>query len=229
MPDPATTTGSKQAPDAVAPLLLSEERLHRFWADNRSYITLLCAIIGLVVLAKYGWEYYQGQQEIETQAAYSAANSPDALKAFIGDHPNHVLAHIAELTLADQAYASGRIAEARDEYGHVALFLKDGPLAARTQLGLGVSQIQSGETEEGEATLKRLADDKTTYEATRAEAIYQLASNAAASGQAADVEKYAAQLMQVSPNSPWTERVFALESETAVPTTPTLPAITIGK
>jgi predicted negative regulator of RcsB-dependent stress response len=237
MPDPATSPGSKQAagnpaPSASGPsggLLLSEESLHQFWLNNRSYITLLCALLSLVVLAKYGWEYYLSQQEIEVQQAYSAATSVDLLRKFAADHPNHVLAHIAELRLADQAYAAGRIAEARDEYGHVALFIKTGPLAARTQLGLGVSQIQSGETAEGEATLKRLADDKTIYEATRAEAVYQLASAAAAAGRYEDVEKYAAQLMQISPNSPWTERAFALETETA-PTRPVNPqAIKIGK
>jgi predicted negative regulator of RcsB-dependent stress response len=209
--------------------MLSEEQLHRFWISNRSYIALLCAILSLVVLAKYGWEYYLSQQEVQVQQAYTSATSIDLLRKFAADHPNHMLAHIAELRLADQAYAGGRIAEARDDYQHVSLFLKTGPLAARTQLGLGVSQIQSGETAEGEATLKRLADDKTAYEATRAEAVYQLASAAAAAGRYDDVEKFAAQLMQISPNSPWTERAFALETETA-PTRPVNPqAITIGK
>ncbi len=237
MPDPATSPGSKQAagnptPSAPTPsggLLLTEERLHRFWLDNRSYVTLLCLLVSLVVLAKYGWEYYLSQQEIEVQQAYSGATTVDLLRKFAADHPNHMLAHIAELRLADQAYAAGRLAEARDDYGHVSLFLKTGPLAARTLLGLGVSQIQTGETAEGEATLKRLADDKTVYEATRAEAAYQLASAAAAAGRHEDVEKYAAQLMQISPNSPWTERAFALETETA-PTRPVNPqAISIGK
>jgi predicted negative regulator of RcsB-dependent stress response len=235
MPDPATSPGSKQpagahaGPSAPTPHFLSEERLQQFWAANRSYVTLLCALLGLAVLARYGWEYYSAQQEIKVENAYASASSIEALKAFAAGHPNHILAHIAELRLADQAYAMGRIAEARDEYAHVSLFLKTGPLAARAQLGLGVAQIQSGETTEGEATLKALVDDKTQFEATRAEALYQLASAAFASGRTADIEKYATQLMQISPNSPWTERVFALESEIPATGGTNLQGFRIGK
>jgi predicted negative regulator of RcsB-dependent stress response len=234
MPDPAPSQASKQAPGSPAApgaapaLLLTEERLQQFWTENRSYVTLLCALLGLAVLARYGWEYYSAKQELQVEQAYGSATSIDLLKNFAAEHPNHILAHVAELRLADQAYASGRIAEARDDYGHVSLFLKTGPLAARARLGLGVSQIQTGETVEGEATLRQLADEKTQYEATRAEAIYQLASAAYSAGRASEVEKYAAQLMQLSPGSPWTERVFALESEAAARQS-SPPGLSIGK
>jgi predicted negative regulator of RcsB-dependent stress response len=220
--------GAPAAPGANSGLLLSEEKLQRFWADNRTYVTLLCALLGLAVLARYGWGYYAAQQELQVEQAYASATSIETLKSFAAGHPNHILAHVAELRLADQAYASGRIAEARDEYGHVALFLTTGPLAARARLGLGVSQIQTGETVEGEATLQRLADDKTQFDATRAEAIYQLASAAFSAGRTADVEKLAAQLLQLSPSSPWTERVFALESEGAARQS-NPPGLSIGK
>jgi predicted negative regulator of RcsB-dependent stress response len=210
-------------------LVLSEEWLEIFWERNRGFITLLCAFITLGIVAKYGWDYYGAAREANLQQAYAAAGTPDQLKKFVEEHPNNELTAVAELRLADQAYAAGQIAEARDGYAQVTAAIAPGPLAARARLGLGMSQIQSGQTAEGEATLRGIADDASQFQGARSEAIYQLASLAAASGQADDVQKYSAQLIQLDPNSPWTERVFALEGDLESARPPAKQAISIGQ
>jgi hypothetical protein len=220
MPNPVTpqnpkSAGGSRAPEAKAPsttLLLTEDRLQRFWEKYSGVVTAACFAVALGIVAKYGWEYYQGQREAAVQQDYAAAATVDQLKKFVLDHPNHALTPIAQLRLADAAYMAGRIAEARDDYAQVSNALSSGPFGARAQLGLGITQVLSGETAEGEATLKRLADDSSQFQAARAEAIYQLASLAAATGRADEVQKYATQLFQVDPSSPWTERIFVLQA-----------------
>ena len=72
MPDPASLPGPKQAaaavPAAPAPHFLTEEYLQKFWAENRTFVTLLCALLGLAVLARYGWQYNADRQEAAVRA-----------------------------------------------------------------------------------------------------------------------------------------------------------------
>jgi hypothetical protein len=223
MPNPATPLKSKPAGAAETPvpnapgagLLLTEERLRLFWAKYRGAVTVACVAVSLGIIGNYFWNYYQQQQEAAVQRAYTAAASVDQLKIFVRDHPNHALAPVAELRVADDAYVSGRIPEARDDYAAVALALKTGPFGARAQLGLGITQILSGETAEGAATLRHLADDTTQFMAARTEALYQLASLAAGEGRADEVQRCSSQLIQLDPSSPWTERAFTLEAKLA--------------
>ena len=64
--------------------------------------------------------------------------------------------------------------------------------------------------------LRQLAADATEPKATRVEASYHLASLANAAGQPDDVRKYADQVMQIDPTSPWTQRVFMLRASLPV-------------
>jgi hypothetical protein len=210
-------------------MVLSEEWVEAFWAKNRGFITLLCALIALGIVAKYGWERYVRAREDNLEQAYAAAVTPDQLKKFVQEHPNHELTEVAELRLADQAYAAGRMVEARDGYAQVAAAMAPGPLAARARLGLGIAQIQTGQTAQGEATLRSLAADASQFQGARSEAIYQLASVAAAAGHADEVQRYSAQLIQLDPNSPWTERVFALEADLEAAHPSAKSGISIGK
>jgi hypothetical protein len=237
MPNPATPSKSKPAADPAAPapaaageaLLLTEEKLQLFWEKYRGLVTLLCVAVSLGIVGKYAWNTYTDRQERAVQQAYTAAATVDQLKIFVRDHPKHALSRIAELRVADAAYVAGRIPEARDDYAAVALTLKSGPFAARAQLGLGITQILSGETAEGEATLHHLADDPSQFMAARTEAIYQLASLAAGAGRADEVQRYSSQLLQLDPNSPWTERAFTLEARLTAVRSPSVPGVSIGK
>jgi hypothetical protein len=142
---------------------------------------------------------------------------PENLQAFAESHPGHPLAGVAEVRLADAAYAAGRMEEAKVDYAKSLASLTTGPIAARARLGLAMAEVQTGQSTDGEGLLHRLADDPNQYRPIRTEATYQLASLAASAGLAADVRKYSVQLMQIDPNSPWTQRAFGLQAELPSP------------
>ena len=194
-----------------------DERLHAFWRRNRQAVLVFCVLVFIGYLGKAGWEYFQNQKEVDVLQEFAAASTPDRLKGFAEAHPEHPLAGIAQLRIADAAYAAGGIDTAAAAYARAVELLKTGPLAARAQLGLAMAKIQSGQTAAGEAALNQLAQDARQYKAIRTEATYQLASLAAATGRASDVQKYSVQLMQIDPNSPWTQRAYELAATAAAP------------
>lgn len=194
-----------------------EDKLHLFWKKNRNGVIGVIAIVLLAIAGKEGWEYLQRQKDADVKAAYASATTSDLQKAFIAAHPDHVLAGIAHLRMADDAYKAGRSADAINAYTNAIAALKTGPLAARAQLGRAIAKAQSGKTADAIADLKQLADDKNQFKAIRAEAVYDLTSLAAEAGNAADTQKYSDQLMQIDPTSPWTQRALALR--TSLPAT----------
>jgi len=189
-----------------------EDWLHRVWNNNRTGIAIGCGLILLVVLGKGVWELYESRREAGIEQDYAMAATPEKLKAFAGAHPTHALSGLAELRLADDAYVAGRFAEAIVAYDQAVAALKEGPLAARAQLGGAIAKLQAGKTADGESTLKQLSHDGSQLKGIRAEATYHLASFAADAGKADDVVKYSDQLMQLDPASTWTQRALALRS-----------------
>jgi len=226
-PNASSNLVSSRGPDAggpAAPVPPSyEERFQSFWEKNDRAIYTFCLVILVGILGYYGWEYFAAQRESGVEAEYAAATTPGRLKAFSAAHPDHPLAALAHLQTADEAYAANNIAEALAGYQQASAILKTGPFAARARLGLAMCQVQSGQNAEGEATLRQLAEDAQGFRAVRTEATYQLASLAAAAGRPAEVQRLAAQLLQIDPNSSWTQRAFALEAEQAVASGPSAP------
>lgn len=204
---------AKVAAGSPAPIDPSlDERLHGFWRKNGQAILWFCALVLLGYVGKAGWEYLAGQREAGVQQEFASATTPDKLKAFAAAHPGHKLTGVAELQLADAAYAEGRSADAIAAYERASAALKTGLLAARAQLGLAMAKIQGGQAADGEASLRRLSEDLHQYQAVRTEATYQLASLAASAGRADEVKRLSLQLMQIDPSSPWTQRAFILQS-----------------
>ena len=192
-----------------------DERLLGLWQQYGQTLLVVVCLVLVFYLGRAGWEYYQAQQEAGVRQEYAAAAPPEQLKSFVAAHPTHPLAGVAELQLADEAYAAGRAADAVADYSQAAGILKGGPLAARAQLGLAMAQIQSGQAAEGQAGLQALADDAHQLTVVRAEATYQLASLAASAGHPDEVQKRATQLLQLDPSSPWTQRAFSLQAAAA--------------
>ncbi|HVU24885.1 MAG TPA: hypothetical protein VHE13_12235, partial [Opitutus sp.] len=124
-------------------------------------------------------------------------------------------AAVAQLRLADEAYAAGNFADAVAGYDTAAGSLKSGPLASRARLGSAMAKLQGGRESEGVAALKAIAGDQNEFKAFRAEADYHLASQAFANKDAAGVKSYTEQLMQTDPTSPWVQRVMQFRTETA--------------
>jgi hypothetical protein len=189
-----------------------EDKLHLFWKKNSKAVFGLIALVLLAIAGKEGWEYLQRQKDDDVKAAFAAATTPEKQKAFIAEHKDHVLAGIAQLQIADEAYKAGKSADAIAGYDQAIASLKQGPLAARAQLGRALAKIQGGKSAEGIADLKQLADDKNQLKAIRSEAAYDLTSLAVEAGNAADAQKYSEQLTQIDPMSPWTQRGLAMRA-----------------
>lgn len=204
-----------------------EEKLNLFWAKYRGAVVGLIVLILIAILAKAAWDYMARKREEEVGKTYAAATTPEQLKAFAAAHPDHTLGGIAQLRMADDAYAAGKAADALAGYEKAVATLKEGPLVARAKLGRTLAKLQTGKAAEATSELQQLANDAKQFKGLRAEAAYHLASLAAEAGNGADVQKYSDQLMQIDPQSPWTSRAMSLRASMPVTAVP-LPAPAAG-
>jgi hypothetical protein len=229
MTTPATPSNPTPAGDdrnlvAVDPTtaVSFEDKMQLFWKKNRTVIFILCAVILLAIVAREGWQYMARQKNMDVEKAYAAATTSDQLRSFAAAHPNHALAGIAQLRLADDAYKAGKSADAIAGYDKAISILKEGPLVSRAQIGRALAKIQSGKAGDGQSDLKKLADDTKELKAVRTEAMYHLTSLAVDAGNATDAQKFVDQLMQLDPSSPWTQRALAIRA--TIPATAEKPA-----
>jgi hypothetical protein len=195
-----------------------EDKLHLFWKRNRNAVLGVCVAIAVAIVAKGGWEYYARQKELDIEKAYAAAATTDQLKAFLAANPTHTLGGIAQLRIADEAYAAGKSADAIAGYDKAIGILKSGPLAARAKLGRALAKAQAGKASEANTELKQIADDASQFKAMRAEALYHLTSLVVEAGNAVEAQKFVDQLNQIDPMGAWAQRAVMLRS--TLPATP---------
>jgi hypothetical protein len=212
MPTPAESSSpnSPAVPPASAVSPDVDEHLHGFWKKYGQAAGIAALLILGFYLARAAWIYFADQREASVQAEFAGARTPDQLKAFVGAHPDHTLSGLAELQLADQAYAAGQTSSALSGYNDAARLLKDPALSARAAMGAAMVQIQTGQVDAGSAALHKLLDDTKQLPVVRAQAGYQLASLAAAAGKADEVQRLALQLVQIDKDGPWTKNAFNL-------------------
>jgi predicted negative regulator of RcsB-dependent stress response len=214
MPTPATPSdpNAPAAPDSF------EDRLKAGWERNGGLVYVVLCVLAVAVLAKGGLDYYSAQKELAIQQEYAACSASDMLKAFADSHKGHPLAGLAELRVADMAYAAGKFGEAATDYGQAVGDIPAGPLLSRAKLGQAMSQAESGKPSDAEAGLRSIADDANELKPIRCEALYHLASLDVSQGRTAEVGKLADQLMQIDPSSPFADRMSELRS--SVPAAP---------
>jgi len=226
MSTPASPSAPKPAGDHHDPAVVIhpsfEERMHAFWEKNRGTVMAVLVVILLGILAKGAWDYFAASREQGIRADYAAATTPAKVKEFIASHAGHPLAGVAQLGLADDAYAAGNYAEAVAAYEKAVPALKTGLLTSRAKFGLAMAKLAAGRTAEAETGLAAIASDAAENKSLRASAAYQLASLAASAHRAADVKKYTEQVMSLDPAGMWVQRAMALrvqfpESEVAAP------------
>lgn len=201
-----------------------EDKMEIFWKKYRNAVYGVCVLVLLVIVGKGGWEYMARQKELDVQKAYAAATTNDQLKAFIAAHGGHTLAAIAELRLADEAYAAGKSTEAIAGYDKVLAVLKDGPLAARAKVGRSIAKVQSGKAAEASKELKELAEDAKQAKSLRAEAAYHVTSLAVEAGDAAEAQKMVDLLNQIDPMGAWSQRAVMLRATLPASAAPAAPA-----
>lgn len=195
-----------------------EDRLRIFWEKNSTAVTVVMFAVLLGIVAKGGWEYLAAQRENDVQASFPAGDNPAALNAFISAHPDHPLAGVALLRLADASYAASKYTEAVGGYEQAVASLKTGPLASRARLGLAMAKLQAGRTADGLAALKTFANDTNEAKPFRAEAAFHLASHAASTGNAADLKTFSELVAAIDPASAWTQHAMQLRAATAAVT-----------
>jgi len=210
---PAPTEGTPAG--ATDKYAFDETTLHRLWREHGQTLVLACAAVLLAILAKGGWDYLAAQKEVSVRAAFAQATTSDQLQTFAKEHSGHLLAGIARLRLADEAYLAGKGAEAVAAYEAAIPELQDSVLATRARLGLAMSRIQVGSTADGEKALRAILDQADGAKATRAEAGYHLATLAHAAGRADDVLKYCDQVMAIDAGSAWAQRAQMLRLRAA--------------
>jgi hypothetical protein len=196
-----------------------EDKLQLFWKKNRNVVLGLCVAVVVAILAKGAWDYFARQKELEIEKAYAAATTTEQLKSFSAAHTSHPLGGIAQLRIADEAYAAGKSADAIAGYEKAASVLKTGPLASRAKLGRALAKAQAGNVAEANTELKQVADDAAQPKAIRAEAAYHLTSLAVEAKNAAEAQKFVDLLNQIDPMGAWSQRAIMLRS-----TLPALPA-----
>lgn len=206
-----------------------EHQLHAFWAKNSKSVYTLCLVVLIVIVAQGAYTVYRGWQDEKVANQYAAASNSEKLKAFATANAGHSLAGVAWLRLADEAYAAGKYADAAQNYQSAAA-LKDGPLVGRARLGQAISKLQGGQTAEAETLLKQIASDAKQMKSVRAEAAYQLASNASVAGRNDEALKYLDQVTSIEPTGTWAQRAMMLRISLPAPvatTTGGTPAITL--
>jgi len=226
-------------PVEATPVFSFEDKLYVFWQKYRGLILGLCVLVLVGIVGKGVWDYLARQKELDVQKSYAAAATPEQLKTFSASHTDHVLGGVAQLRIADEAYAAGKSAEAVAAYHKAISSLREGPLAARARLGRALAKIQAGNAAEAINELKQLVNDTAQFKAIRTEAAYHLTSLAVENGNVEEAQKLSDQLMQIDPTSPWTQR--GLQLRATLPATPApaptvapaasdaLPAITVPK
>jgi len=203
-----------------------EDTVNQIWNRNRKLVWIFLTVVLVLIVGKAGWEYMQEQKELEIERAYAAATNAEQLKSFAAAHEGHSLAGVAQLRVADEAYAAGKPADAVAAYDKAVAALKTGPLAARAQLGRALAKSQSGKTAEAMNDLKSIANDSNQLAAVRAEATYNLAALSAEAGNSADLQKYLGDIEKIDPAGSWAQRgmMLRLANPTAATPAPVAPA-----
>jgi len=204
----------------IAPSL--EDRLAIFWAKNSKAVIAVFVLVVLAVLAKGGYDIYAAQREKTIAADYASATTDAQLKSFIAANAAHPLAGIAELRLADDAYAAGKYTDAQSGYVKAASILRNTTFGQRARLGAAASLILAGKTSDGEASLKLLVADLSVSKGIRAEAAYQLAALAVDEGKTDEATKLIAQIASIDAAGQWAQRAMMLQAR--IPASASTPA-----
>lgn len=222
--DPSKSTAAAADQTAVPSF---EEQFHAFWQKNGTRVLAFCAAVAVGIVAVYGYQAYQAGVDEGIGEKYAAAETTAQLQAFISANAGHQLAGVAQLRIADEAYAAGKYADAAAAYDKAVSMVPAGAFGARAKLGSAMGRIAAGRTAEGEEALKKLATDSAQLAPVRAEATYQLFTLAQASGKNEEAVKYSEQLFQLAPMSPWAQRAMAMRATLPALATATVPAPTV--
>ncbi len=204
-----------------------EDRLQIFWSKHSRTVWTLTGIVAAVIVGRYAFETYAAYRERQVRADYAAASTTAQLQAFVQTHPTAILAGVAQLRIADDAYAAGNYASAREAYAAASPLLADHPLAARARLGAAFAPLQGGDVTTAKPALEALANDTTFARAYRAESAYHLAVLARDAGQVAEATRWVELVTSVEPQGAWANRANQMRESLPVVSAPAAAAATV--
>jgi hypothetical protein len=200
-------------PVEAATTLSFEDQIFLIWKKQRTFILGTLTAVAVVLVAWFVIREVQQSREAGISKAFGEATTLEAKRAFVGEHPDHVLAGVALLALADDGFANKRFDEAARDYGAAAAVLKDPLLVGRARLGEGTANLKSAQSSTtGEQQLTRAAEDATLLMAYRTQAWYILATHAAGAGDVAKARDLIGRLKALDPESDWANLATGLET-----------------
>lgn len=189
-----------------------EDRAYLFWKKYRNVVLGVALGILAAVLAFQVVRLLQARKEAEIGAAFAAATTAEAKRAFARAHPGHPLAGVALLAVADDSYAQARFGEAASEYAAALEMLEEPLLRGRARVGRGMALLASDQTGQGEEVLLALANDTKALMAFRTQAYYELAAHYAGRGDHAKARETIDRLKALDPEGYWANVASALRS-----------------
>ena len=187
---------------------LFEEKLLEFWQNNKGLVVFAIVAVVVGVGAIEVMKLLRVQEVEKMQQIY--LNSGDDLMAFADTFATEPLGGKTYLIEADKYYDAGAYELAADAYLKAAQALITGPVASRARIGAGMSNLKSGQRDEGITMLTLVLDDQEQFDALRAEAAYHLAEHALANGQTASAREYLNVIREFEYPSIWTNKALDL-------------------
>lgn len=200
-----------------------EDRLQIFWEKHSRTVVAIIVMAVVALVIRWAFDWYGARRENAVQAEYAAATTSAQLLAFTVSNPTVILAGVAHLRLADEAYEAGRFADAKAAYEAAVPLLGTNPMVARARLGAAISPLQAGDTAAGRTALEALANDTTFTKTLRAEAAYHLATIARDAGQAADALRWAGTVSTIDAKGMWGQRADRLRDALPIEAAPVAP------
>jgi hypothetical protein len=188
-----------------------EVAVQSFWEKNRRFILAACAVALLAIVGREGWQYLEAEREQGVREEYArTASQPERLATFAAANPDHALAGVAYLQIADSKYAAADYRQAGENYKKAAGAIKNSILLGRARLGAAMSQLNGGEQPAAESALKAISIDAALPRATRAEATYHLATLALQAGNSAEVARLVGEINKIDASGAWAQRAASL-------------------
>ncbi|MBE2181266.1 MAG: tetratricopeptide repeat protein [Chthoniobacterales bacterium] len=137
-----------------------------FWQEHwRKFVVGLVAVV-VAILVVGAWMLYTSHERTSSEALYSLADTPEALREVIEKYPGSVPAGNAQLRLATLLRSEGKLDEAVKELDEFLARHSNHPLAGAAWLTLGeVRQMQGDKEAALEAYRKASASYPKSYAA----------------------------------------------------------------
>lgn len=187
-----------------------EERFNEFWKKNGASVFGGIAVGAVIVIGVQLFQHFGEQKEEAVREAFAAAATVEEKAQFAEANPDHQLAGLAHIQVADERYEAGAFAEAADLYANAAKVFADSTLVSRAVLGQGMSLLQNGELESGRAVLKTVALDGGALDQIRGEAAYNLAISYWESGELESATEMTDVILQLDSAPFWVYRANLL-------------------